>query len=653
MSATPSRQFSDLQRRASDAVAKLLIEKPIFPLNVGWADNYGKLLSQHVDVQPESSVIDKLLQGGRVIISGHGGGGKTQLLRRMARRAIDIGALPLVIDLTEWTAADYEDWQEWSGAEGGGAAFLLSRFARPSVSPKELSWLPPSKRKLILVDGLNELAQPVGLQILESLDRFAQSQILTSVLITDRLVRRALILPERFALGLVMPLSRKIIERFAPKETLSRGGADLLDSPFFLNAARQDGSAKGKRSSIHEEFFRKHGGLTIEELNRNAIAAYQAYQVNGARAFDIEVFKHEAGRESVKKLLEAGIIIRKGALAFFSHHLKHDYLAARYVSSLESLDWSSKMLDTLSFKRSSFDAIALVFEQLPMPRAEAFLRVVYDWNLYAAGYTLGEGISSGLDLPKEMRVVILAMLAEKCFDNVVATSERAKDALSLISGSLASSFQSAQSLCDVFDAVQKVDSVEEWFLTWRNLFTLPGTYTATAGDLKSIEDSDSIVGWTMANVLRRVIVGPAMLDVLRSALANGTDVVRWRIAHVLGAFPSPENMQALLGLVDRDPDDDVRYGALRSMIEEAVLGPPSLRLAIEGAIIERIETLVKSDYHLDEVSRALVVASPPEGWGLSVLRIGRELFRRASTTQQMDRWRSYLAAASRRYGLLD
>jgi hypothetical protein len=79
MAATSSRQFSDLQRRAADAVAKLSIEKPVFPLNIGWANNYDKLLSQQVDVQPEASVIGKLLQVGRVIITGRGGGGKTQL----------------------------------------------------------------------------------------------------------------------------------------------------------------------------------------------------------------------------------------------------------------------------------------------------------------------------------------------------------------------------------------------------------------------------------------------------------------------------------------------------------------------------------------------------------------------------------------------
>jgi hypothetical protein len=221
MAATSSRQFSDLQRRAADAVAKLSIEKPVFPLNIGWANNYDKLLSQQVDVQPEASVIGKLLQVGRVIITGRGGGGKTQLLRRIADHAVEVGILSVIIDLTEWSAADYDGWQEWSRTEGGAAAFLLKRFGRPDVSPKELSWLPPSKRKLILVDGLNELAQPVGLQILEALDRFAQSQILTSVLITDRLVRRALTMPERFALGLVMPLAKETIEKFAPKESLS------------------------------------------------------------------------------------------------------------------------------------------------------------------------------------------------------------------------------------------------------------------------------------------------------------------------------------------------------------------------------------------------------------------------------------------------
>jgi hypothetical protein len=651
MRAAPSRQFSDLRNRAAESIAALPIERPVFSLSIGWANSYDELLSHKLDVQPETSVLEKLLSIGRVIISGRGGGGKTQLLRRVARKAIDMEILPVIIDLTEWSAADYEGLQEWSHAQGGGPAFLLHRFSRPAITPGELAWVPPSRRKLILIDGLNELTQPVGMQILELIDRFAQSQILTSVMVTDRLVRRTLSLPQRFALGLVMPFGIDLIRKYFPD--ISAGNAARLDLPFFLNAALKERSLSGKRSAIHEEFFVKHARLTPEDFDRLAAAAYKAYEINKARSFKIATFEADAGTELVKRLAEAGIIVCKESIAYFSHHLKHDYLAARYVSRLPETAWTPAVLDTLSFRRSSFDAVALVFEQLTVLPAEAFLRAVYDWNLYAAGYALGEGISSGLELPGEMQAVILAMLAEKHFDNVVATRERAADALNLVPGPVARPFQSAQSLAEVFEAVRALASSEGWFLNWRDLFTRPPEYTATENDVRSLEDADSITGWTMANVLRRVTVGPELVAVLKAALASEVGVVRWRVAHVLGAFPSEENAKALLNLVDRDGNDDVRYGAVRSLVDEAVRGTAELRRLIEDAIIERIPMLMKASALVDELTRALIVADAPGGWGRTVLKIGGELFRRAPDTEQMDRWRTYLAHANRRYGLLD
>jgi citrate lyase beta subunit len=63
---------------------------------------------------------------------------------------------------------------------------------------------------------------------------------------------------------------------------------------------------------------------------------------------------------------------------------------------------------------------------------------------------------------------------------------------------------------------------------------------------------------------------------------------------------------------------------------------------------------VKVESLLGELARALIVTeeAAPESWGETVLHIGHELFDRAPDTEQMDRWRTYLAAATRRYGLL-
>lgn len=368
------------------------------------------------------------------------------------------------------------------------------------------------------------------------------------------------------------------------------------------------------------------------------------------------MFEAEAGIQSTAKLLQERVIIRRNRSAHFSHHLRHDYLAARCVSHMDASEWTSRVLDTLSFEKSSFDAIALVIEHLPEDLAEMFLQRVYDWELYAAGYALAEGISAGQRLHPEMQTVILAMLAEKCFDDIEATRRKAADAIALVPSSTAESFQKARSLNDVFNAVGAVPSAKPWYTEWQELFARPANIQASDVDLAVLESPNSIMGWTMANVLRRTVVTTSQQAILRMRLAESAlSVVRWRIAHVLGAFPIRENVEVLLQRLDEDAVIDVRYGAVRSLAESAAHGTQELREFVEEQIRRRIPDLMKSERLVAELTRGLIVIEEkaPEGWGNTVLRIGKELFDRAPSTEQMDRWRSYVADASRRYGLLD
>ena len=121
------------------------------------------------------------------------------------------------------------------------------------------------------------------------------------------------------------------------------------------------------------------------------------------------------------------------SVAFF-HHWYHDYLASKYVAERPEL-WNfenrHRVLDILTFRANSFDAIGFTLELLPPADRGAFLEAVYDWNPYAAGYALAESAVKEDDVPLDVRIIMFAMLAERRFDRHFYSAQRAADALEL------------------------------------------------------------------------------------------------------------------------------------------------------------------------------------------------------------------------------
>src|SRR5262245_10122407 len=81
---------------------------------------------------------------------------------------------------------------------------------------------------------------------------------------------------------------------------------------------------------------------------------------------------------------------------------------------------------------------------------------------------------------------------------------------------------------------------------------------------------------------------------LREVASNESSTVRWRIAHVLGGYPSHASMVALVHLID-DPDVYVRHGAARSLAEMACLATPRLREIIVDVVKQKIDTLMRAE----------------------------------------------------------
>ena len=76
----------------------------------------------------------------------------------------------------------------------------------------QLDALPASLARLIFVDGLNEVAQNTGQEIIATIDDYAQYAVNTGIIVADRLVRRTFIDPQRWKLSTILPLGEAEIQ---------------------------------------------------------------------------------------------------------------------------------------------------------------------------------------------------------------------------------------------------------------------------------------------------------------------------------------------------------------------------------------------------------------------------------------------------------
>lgn len=644
--------LANLKDDLVSTVEKLPMVLPSFRLDICWSDSYDDLFRAAGTITDESAVIGKAFKAGRVLLAGRGGGGKTQLLLRIMRNAANEGHIAILIRLQDWRAADDDGWQRATKVNiADGAGFLVERFGVPTTTIAIMDWLPPSVMKLILVDGLNELPAPRGMQILRALEELTRNQIGTAAIVTDRLARRDLPKPVRWDLGLVLPLSNEQINSFRPDGS-SPDASQLLNSPFFLNEALRGASVSGSNVQAHNLYFRSHVGLDDNQLSQAGRAAFRAYESTRTRNFSYSQFIELAGSVVAQKLADAGALLASEDTAHFSHHLLHDFLAARFVAAMDGQQWTPDVFDTITMQGSSFDGVALIFEQLTGGRADQLLRSLYDWNLYATGYVLAEAINGQLAPSAEMQVMIYAMLAEKRFDPIVSTRQRATDALLLISSSVASALVAAPTFKEVCRIVSDVRSDSNWFIQWRDLFVVREERELRSADVDMLCSADSVIGWTMANVARRLTLPATVRRRLIHALANADRAIRWRIVHVLGAFPSQPNFRILTNRFDRDEYNLVHYGALRSLVEMAArTGDESLRRGIERALIKRIRRINETPRLKLELSRALIVdaAIAPLDWRQFILRIAREFYLLSDDPADKDQWRIYAAESESTY----
>jgi hypothetical protein len=507
-----------------------------------------------------------------------------------------------------------------------------------------VEFLPPVVQKLFFLDGLNETPGSVADEILATCDGIAAVIVGSSFIVSDRLVRRNLRDERKWRFVMPMPVQQSEVDKLLSGKNVSlpSGSEALLDSPFFLDRAIK-GELRDSPLRTIKEMVESRGKLTSEGLADAANAAYLAYKIDGSRTFSIERFS-EAGNPEIAKTLQAGgILVASGKeTVAFSHHWYHDYLASRFVADHPDL-WTfqnrHQVLDVLTFKANSFDAVAFVLEMLPAQSTGEFIQAVYDWNPYAAGYALAEARIRVEDVPRDVRLVILAMLAERCLDRHYYSAVRATDALDLLVDKDASRMRSAKTLPELQKIVSQIEEPSETFVAWRGLFILKTGETAKKQLLERVSDENSILGWTAVNVLKRLALNQEQLVQVVALSADSRPVVRWRAVHVMGGFVRQEFISVLLNHLDSDSDDNVRYGCLRSLIEIASRDEHKVPIIIDE-LRTRLTLLRGKPRLLSELKRAVFLSSgvAPQNWAAEISRLFYHLLDSSESAEEAEEW---------------
>jgi hypothetical protein len=204
----------------------------------------------------------------------------------------------------------------------------------------------------------------------------------------------------------------------------------------------------------------------------------------------------------------------------------------------------------------------------------------------------------------------------------------------------------------VFQLLRGVEVSTPWFNSWRELFTRTPGLDATDQDLQSLADPDSVMGWTSANVLKRLHCSEPQQASVRELMEDTSETVQWRAAHVLGSFPSEANSAALINKLTTALIH-VRFGATRSLVEMAAKSQADLSNVIFVAIRDHIGAIKEHANVLSEFERAIFIdeARAPAGWARFVAIVVLQLQAEATTVEEHENLDRLLATLVSTYGM--
>jgi TIR domain len=624
-----------------------------FPVTLSVSSSYRDLLAQEfvaAGLTP-SALLDRP-EYSDILIHSPGGVGKTKYLVLLVEEAIRRGWVPFYLDLKHGVEGKSE------GLPGDFS--IANLFEAFSVSGREAVFsgaLAQGWQVLLFVDGLNELQRDKSTDIARLLDKLSRGEPKLRIIAADRMI--PYLGMETFVRARIDPLLEPFVRSQLPAGTpLSLADLHLLSVPFFLDLRLEllESHAGGMgRAEMLDFYFSNVAGMSIEMRRSLAKQAYRAYERFRSRSFERDWWTDSLPPGLAAELEGAGVTVptKRGAEGVprlvFRHQLFHDFLVGGELSTMEKEEWTDKVLDKATFVGNSIECLSFAGELLGAPRADGLVESIYDWNYAAAIDTISDLQRAVAPSPISRDVVfaIIALNAEKRFDPFEMTalgSERRVSAL--LPNDEVKAFLVAKTHSQVLDLVSKFHPGSELFREWRRVFLLAGRVEEK--DVRTITASP-MIGWTAANSLRRCALRPPQLALLRGMIygAETHGSLRWRAAHVLGAFPSRENVDLLLELAVTDAEFWVKYGATRSLFE--IVSKPSspYRKKVLAKLWGRLPYL-ENDVLVRQMRVGVFISGAGHDWYQDVSKLVEGASQLPLAQLEKDQWNEQLALVKER-----
>jgi hypothetical protein len=541
---------------------------------------------------------------------------------------VDAGMCPVVLDLRKYAI----EGRHPQGAES--SANLLADIMRvgsvPRRTPHELERLAKEARLTVLVDGLNEISREARTALIDYLANLRKEGTCYS-LVTDRFGP-----PESFpgfSHATVDKLDSTTVGDLFDRE-FGRGSFAQLDKqlqriywrPFFLDLAlkiKQKFAGATVWSGIFRDFFLTQLRMTSQELELVAKSTLKAHEKDGSFALDR---LREMVGENIYQILINAEVLRKDE-GGFEHHLWRDYLFSHDLAGKDG-EWNDSVFDVVTTFSSSLECLSLTVEQLPdRVQTDNFLKKIFDWSYLAAIDCIADFRDDDPEphqLSVGIRSAILAAVAEKRFDPIERTRQRANEFLRYHLYELARPFREAQTREELAQHVASLDGTGDWFEQWKALFTRGSGGVLSAEEIDFVISDDSIIGWTAANLARQSQLDEPGLQRIREMYRKAGNSeekkgIRWRVVHVLGAHPNTGNVDFLVEALSNDLYRWVKYGAVRSLMEIASRSEGDLRERALRGVGEFVESYNPGELWvrrriLQEVTEAAFVRRPQPSW---------------------------------------
>lgn len=585
-------------------------------------DDFDDVIARRGREADLDEVVKLAVRHGRLLLQAPGGAGKTWTLHRISELATRKGYRVSFVEVQRLDRA---------ALEVGGVDALL-RASEPRLTYEELGGGDPL---LLLVDGLSEASSDMAELVLSAVDDWAALGPTTGTIVADRLTRRAL-RSRRWLLATLGPVSKSTIA-----ETLGRAVDDaeygFLSSPVNLALSTQlPDRAENRSGAIRAVMSRAK--LSSDQWQRLDELALNVYRVRRRRSFPKSWIDDSGSDDVYSELKNSELLIDLDEQdVSFIHHLFHDFLAARAAARKEAA-WGHELFDDLTLRSSSHDALVLMLEMVAPSQRPKLIRSVYDWNLYAASYLLSRDRMAHGDTDETTEHQILALLGERRFDHFLATRRQVEDALILHGGPLASDFRNAASVQDVVRLASEALPQDETYQAWLMTFAVEER-PSPMWLIERMRDVDGVDGWTAANVVRRLGIDDRGRRAVEELATDASDVLRWRAVHALGVA-GPPALPTLFGALKSDGVVAVRFGALRSIVDQAYLSPTEesrkdifRELATHSAQIIDEPTLSR------ELARVLFVDEAPAGWVSATSIVLQSILAIEADESELDKWR--------------